>query len=162
MKIFSSLLCLLAFSALWISCSKKSDPDPAQPTKTDHITASAWVYDNAGIDQDKNGTIDLPLSVIAPSVIPTCVTDNKITFSRNNTGSTDEGPLKCNTTDPQTSGFNWSFADNEANLNISNNISALLNGKSKIVTLTATNFTLSRDTTIPFLNNVALVVSLKH
>jgi hypothetical protein len=95
-------------------------------------------------------------------MIPTCLTDNKITFSRNNTGITDEGASKCNTSDQQTTNFNWSFADNEANLNISNNVFALLNGKSKIVSLTATNFTLSRDTTVPIFNNVALVVSLKH
>ena len=160
MKIFSSLSLLLVL--LLTACSKKSDPQPNQPTKTDYISASAWTYDNAGIDNDKNGTIDIPLSTIAPTLLPACLTDNKITFSGNNTGTTDEGATKCNATDQQTTGFNWNFSDNETNLNISNNVFALLNGKSKIVSLTTANFTLSKDTTIAILGNVALVVSLKH
>lgn len=160
MKIFCSLAVCGTF--LLIACNKKSDPPVNQPSKTDHISASAWTYENAGIDNDKNGTIDLPLSAIAPTFIPACLIDNKISFNRNNSGSVDEGPSKCNATDPQTSNFSWNFADNEANLNISNNVFALLNGKSKIVSLTATNFTLSKDTTIAPLGNVALVVALKH
>jgi len=161
MKFLSTILCAGVFSICLLSCNKKSDPQN-QPTKTDHISASPWMYENAGIDNDKNGTIDLSLSTIAPTLLPTCLTDNKISFSRNNSGTTDEGASKCNTADPQTTNFNWSFADNEANLTISNNVFALLNGKSKIVSLTATNFTLSKDTTIAPLGNVALVVSLKH
>ena len=161
MKFLSSLLYASAFCACFLSCNKKSDPQN-QPSKTDHISASAWTYENAGIDNDRNGTIDLSLSTVAPTLLPTCLTDNKITFSRNNSGTTDEGATKCNTTDPQTTNFSWNFADNEANLTISNNVFALLNGKSKIVSLTATNFTLSKDTTVVPFGNVALVVSLKH
>jgi len=159
MKIFSSVFCFI-FTLLFISCQKKSDPAP-QPTKTDHIAASAWTYENAGIDNDKNGTIDLPLSTLAPGLIQTCRIDNLLTFKKDNSGSADEGATKCSTTDAQTSSFNWSFADNEANLNISNNVFALLNGKSKIVALTETSFILSRDTVI-LSTNVALVVTLKH
>ena len=161
MKFLSPILCAGVFSICLLSCNKKSDPQN-QPSKTDHISASPWMYENAGIDSDKNGTIDISLSTAAPTLLPTCLTDNKISFGRNNSGTTDEGASKCNTTDPQTTNFNWSFADNEANLNISNNVFALLNGKSKIVSLTATNFTLSKDTTVVPFGNVALVVSLKH
>lgn len=159
MKIFFSFLCLMIFSLYFISCKK---PDPvAPPTKTDHISASSWTYENAGIDNDRNGTIDVPISTLAPGLVPTCRIDNSLVFKKDNSGTADEGATKCNAADPQTTAFNWSFADNETNLNISNNVFALLNGKSKIVTLNETNFTLSRDTVV-FAMNVALVVTLKH
>lgn len=160
MKIFSSLLCSLVFVQL-LSCSKKSDPDPVQPSKTDHISASAWKYENAGIDNDRNGTIDLPISTLAPGAIQTCRIDNVLTFRADKSGTADEGAAKCNVGDPQTTPFNWSFVDNETNLTISNNVFALLNGKSKIVTLNETNLTLSRDTVIAA-TNLSLVVTLKH
>lgn len=128
----------------------------------DHISSSAWVYENAGIDGDNNGTIDVPLAMLLPNQLPACLIDNKITFNRNNTGIVDESTQKCNAADPPTANFNWSFADNETNLTISNNVFALLNGKSKIVSLTATNFTLSKDTSIVPVGNITLVVSLKH
>ena len=160
MKIFSPLLCIAITSLPFLSCNKKSDP--ATPTtKTDQLTLSSWTYENAGIDLDRNGSIDQPLSTLAPALVQPCVTDNRLTFKRDNAGTVDEGPTKCNALDAQTSVFNWSFADNETNLTISNNPFPLLNGKSRIVNLTATNFTLSRDTVV-FSSTVALIVSLKH
>ena len=161
MKNFSTLLGLLLSALLFTNCSKKSDPDPAPATKTDHLTSSAWKYDNAGIDLNKDGTIDQPLSSIAPGVLQTCQTDNLLTFKKDNSGSVDEGATKCNPADNATTTFNWSFADNETNLNISNNVFAIMNGKSKIVSLTANNLALSRDTLFAG-QNLALVVSLKH
>jgi hypothetical protein len=159
MKIFSSFLCSSILFSL-LACNKNSDP-VATLTKTDLISASAWNYENAGIDNDRNGTIDVPLSSLAPSLVQTCKTDNLLTYKKDNTGITDEGATKCNSTDPQTSAFNWSFADNEININISNSIFSLVNGKSKVVTLTSTNFSLSRDTILlgtPY----SMVVNLKH
>lgn len=159
MKIFSSFVCFLFLCAAF-SCNKTSDPIPTA-TKTDNISASSWTYENAGIDNDRNGTIDVPLSSIAPSLVQSCKIDNMLTFKKDNTGTVDEGATRCNVTDPQTSAFNWNFADNETNLVVSNNIFALLNGKSKILALTSTNFSLTRDTVIAA-TSVALVVNLKH
>ena len=161
MKIFSSLGFLLIANLVLVSCDKESDPDPQESAKTNHISASPWKYDNAGLDNDRNGTIDVALSVLAPGAIQACRIDNILTFKKDNTGTTDEGASKCNNADPQTTNFNWNFADNEANLTISNNPLAILNGKSKIVTLSETAFALSRDTTIGG-TNVTLLVTLKH
>ena len=161
MKIFSSFIGILLGIISFTSCNKKSDPDTNQSTKTDQISASAWKYENAGIDFNKDGNIDQALSALAPGVIQPCQTDNTITFKKDNSGVVDEGASKCNTADPQTTNFNWNFTENETNLNITNNILPFLSGKFKIVALTATNFSLSKDTT--FLNsNVTLVVTLKH
>jgi hypothetical protein len=161
MKIFSSLIGILLFTLCLTSCSKESDPEPSQATKTELISKSTWKYENAGIDQDKNGTIDVAISTVAPGVILSCQTDNILTFKSNNSGTVDEGATKCNAGDATTTNFNWNFADNETNLNISNNVFSIMNGKSKIVSLTETALTLSRDTTV-FNSNVALVVTLKH
>jgi hypothetical protein len=156
MKIFTLLTCLLIGIGFW-SCSKKSDPAPTQSTKMDNISSSAWKYESGGVDQDKNGTIDISGS----SLFGSCSLDNTITFNKDNTGITDEGSTKCNSTDPQSAPFNWSFADAEANITISNNIFSLLNGKFKVVALTGSAFTLSKDSTIGSLS-VSLIVNLKH
>lgn len=154
MKFFSSIAVVFT---LWLAgCTKKSDPPP--PNKTDHITASAWTYESAGIDADKNGTIDFALPA---NTFAACQLDNSISFKANNTGITDEGATKCNASDPQTSNFNWSFTDNETNLQVSGNSFAALNGKFKIQTLNATNFSLSRDTVYAS-QNVAIILNLKH
>jgi hypothetical protein len=157
MKIFSSFLYLILFCVAFIGCDKKSDPAPTTPTKTDNISSGPWIYESGGVDQDKNGTIDIAGSLL----FGTCVLDNKISFKKDNTGLTDEGMAKCNTSDPQTAPFNWNFADAEANIVISNNSFSLLNGKFKVVSLTNSAFTLSKDSTIGTLS-VSVLVNLKH
>lgn len=160
MKIFLPLTCLLIVIGFG-SCSKSSDPDPVPvPTKTDQISSGAWKYDTGGADIDRNGTIDFQGSAILPG----CLLDNTASFKRDNTGIGDEGATKCNTTDPQSAPFNWNFADAEANLVVSNNIFTILNGKFKIVALSATNFSLTKDTVITAISPqpIALIVNLKH
>jgi len=158
MKIFSTLLLLAVASASFFSCDKESDQPPAQPTQTDNITASAWVHESSGIDLDKNGTIDLASALAG---IPACRLDNVLTFQKGGTATAGEGATKCDAADPSTTNFNWSFADNEKSLVISNNVFTILNGKTNIKTLTATNLTLTKDTVISS-NNVSLIVNLKH
>lgn len=162
MKIFSSLLLLTALSVLNWNCQKETTtPDPAK-TNTEHITASPWTHEDSGIDTDKNGTIDIQLSLFGIT-LPACRLDNMLTFKTGGTATADEGPTKCNTADPQSTNFNWSFADAEKSLVISGNVFTELNGKFAIRELTATNLTLSKDTTLPApFNNAAIVVKLKH
>jgi hypothetical protein len=140
----------------YLSCSKDKDPAPA-PTKTDNISAGSWKYDSGGIDQDKNGTVDIQGSLF----FGTCLLDNTITFKKDNTGITDEGSTKCNSSDPQSAPFNWNFTDAEANITVSNNIFSPLNGKFKVVALSSSALTLSKDSTIGPLN-ASLIVNLKH
>ena len=87
MKIFSTLLLLVA-SASFFSCEKESDQPPAEATKTDQITASAWVHESSGIDMDKNGTIDVASALAG---IPACRLDNVLTFKKDGTATADEG-----------------------------------------------------------------------
>ena len=97
MKIFSSRLLLLLVSAPFFSCQKESDQPPAEPTKTDQLTASAWVHESSGVDVDKNGTIDIPSTTAG---IPTCRLDNVLTFKKDKTATADEGSTKCDPADP--------------------------------------------------------------
>lgn len=154
MKIFFPLALLLILG-MTISC-KKNAVTPAV-TKTDNISTGAWKIENVGPDQNRDGTIDAS----ALSLFPDCTKDNSITFKRDNTGITDEGATKCMTTDPQTSVFNWTFADAEANINVSNSAFAPLNSKSKILELTSATLSLTKDTII-FGSNTAFIVRLKH
>lgn len=161
MKIFlSSLGSILLLNVL--GCHKEPDA-VAQPTKTDLVSASAWTYQDGGIDANRDGAVDAgsSFSVLLPTLVPACRTDNALTFKKDNTGTVDEGASKCNTADAQTTTFNWSFADNETAVNVSNNVFALMNGKSKIFALTATSFSLTRDTVISGTTFPILVI-LKH
>lgn len=155
MKIFSSLLCLLTLWSI-VNCTKKSDPEPVQSTKTEHITSASWKVDDIGIDQNRDGVIEQSALAFFP-----CLADNTITFKKDNTGTTDEGAIKCNTTDPQNTNINWNFADNETNIQVSNSTLTLINGKSKVVVLDAVTLSLSKDTTIGGFPG-PYIVKLKH
>ncbi len=162
MKIFPCTIGLLFVLLNVIGCHKEPDTTTTV-TKTGLISASAWTYQDAGIDANRDGAVDAnsSFSVLLPSLVPSCRTDNSILFKKDNTGTVDEGSSKCNAGDMQTTTFNWSFADNETNLNVSNNVFALLNGKSKVYALTATSFSLTRDTVLGGTTYPILVI-LKH
>lgn len=158
MKIFSTFLLFGILSLLFIRCQKDDNPTPAS-TNTDNIASGPWVHESSGVDIGKDGTIDVPLQTAG---VEACRLDNILTFKKDGTAITDEGTAKCNASDPQTTNFNWSFADNESSLIISNNVFTALNGKLKIRTLTNTNFSVGKDTTIAPLGNVTIIVNLKH
>ncbi|QEC57384.1 hypothetical protein [Flavisolibacter ginsenosidimutans] len=162
MKIFLPFV-LSIFMLNVLGCHKTDVINPNIPTKTELATSSAWTYADGGVDANRDGVVDAggSFSALLPTLVPSCRTDNQLSFKKDNTGIVDEGTTKCNTTDAQTTTFNWSFADNEANLQISNNVFALLNGKSKIYALTATQFSLTRDTVLGGTTYPILVI-LKH
>jgi hypothetical protein len=133
-----------------------NDNTPAVDTKTTQITAASWKYDNAGVDADRNGTIDSPL----PVALPACLRDNTLTLSTNGTGTVDEGASKCDPAAPQTTPATWSFANNQTVLNLGGS-GIGVSGQLKIIELSATNLTLSKDTTVIGFP-VAIIVQLKH
>ncbi|NTS42472.1 hypothetical protein HRG84_16340 [Flavisolibacter sp. BT320] len=156
MKIFSAAGAL-CFCLLFSSCQKEDD----KPSKTGEISSSPWVHESSGIDTDKNGTIDISLLMAG---VPECRLDNVLTFRADGSATAGEGATKCNTSDPATTNFNWSFTDNETTLNLSGNVFAQLNGSFKIKTLNSTNFSLTRDTVItaPVRIDATIIVNLKH
>ncbi|HKB43322.1 MAG TPA: hypothetical protein VKC90_03000, partial [Chitinophagaceae bacterium] len=71
--------------------------------------------------------------------------DNIYTFVAAGTGTIDEGPSKCNVSDPQTNPFTWNFLSNETMLHIS---TVLFTGGSNdftLVSLTATQLVASQN-----------------
>jgi hypothetical protein len=158
-KIF---LFILSSLMVFTACKKKTVDGP--PTKTELLNEQPWVYNNAGVDQDNNNTIDqtLPSTYLQP-----CTLDNSYVFNTNGTGTIDEGATKCNTANPQTSPFSWSFADNETSINLQSTALFGLGGKFKVLTLTSTAFEMRKDTSItipgiPIPVPVGIIIQLKH
>jgi hypothetical protein len=151
----NKFLALAALSVMFFACDKEDEPD--EPTRTQTITQASWKLDVAGIDQDKDGDIDVTIT----SQIPSCMADNTLTLASNGSGTVDEGTVKCNASDPQTSPVTWSFTNNETTLNMNSSFVGM-GGQSKILALTTTSLSLSKDSTLPFFGNVAVIVNLKH
>jgi len=158
MKRISFLFLFFCAAILIInSCSKKSSSSTGQ-TKTQLITASAWKFDTAGIDLNGDGTIDEPLP---GGVIPSCITDNTLTFSSDSTGVQNEGAMKCDTSAPQTSNFTWTFSSSQTSIVLPDSVFGSFSGTINITSLTATQLHLEQAVTDSgFTVNVA--VYLKH
>jgi hypothetical protein len=149
------LLSIIFFSA---ACSKSSKD--SAPTKAELISTSTWKFKEAGLDNDGNGQIDVQ---VPASAIDACLLDNTLTFKADKTGTIDEGPKKCNTTDPQTSPFTWSLNADETQINFSTAVFAGIGGDAKLLELSATNLTLSKTLTLtgfPF--PVPVILKLVH
>lgn len=152
-------LFLFAISSVALfGCDKDDDDDNKQSERTTFLVQQTWKFESAGFDMGSNGSIDLDLT----SQTPTCLSDNTLTFSVNGNGTMDEGATKCNAAAPQSTAFTWNFTNNETEMNINGNVIPGVNsGKFKIMTLTNTQFTLSKDTVVQGIPGAA-VVSLKH
>ena len=154
MKYYSFILSLCF---VIIACDKDDDNPPSN---TQLLTSSTWKFNDAGIDLTNDGSIDLPFG---PGTLPDCLIDNTGTFNVDGTGINDEGPSKCMSTDPQTTNFNWSFQSNETVLNITGAGVVGITGQFKVLELTSSKLSLSKDTTMPGIpTSVGLIVNLKH
>ena len=153
---FFALLSLIVLG----SCQKDDDDTPSPKTKTELIASSAWKYNEAKIDSDNNGTGDVALPA---GVIEACQTDNTIVFANNGTGTVNEGPTKCDATDPSSVPFTWNLGSNESVINFSSAVFAGVGGDFKIISLTETELVLSKQLTVPQVPfPVTVVVSFKH
>lgn len=124
------ILLIISFFGL-ISCDK--DDDDAK-TRTDLISDRNWVFSSVRV-----GGTDVS------SFVETCQKDNILDFSNDGTGTSDEGPTKCDPSDPQSSPFTWNFQNNETVLFISAPFFAGSNSTFNIVSLTETELVLSQD-----------------
>jgi hypothetical protein len=154
----NKLFILSIIAIAFFSCKKDESSPPATITKTTILAEQSWKFNNAGLDPDKNGSIDADVS----DQIPACLKDNTVSFSSNGNGIVDEGTTKCNTTDPQTVPFTWSFTSNETLININGNAIAGKGGQYKVVALSSTQLSLSKDTTVAPLGATTFLVNLKH
>ena len=111
-KITRILLAIVVVTS--IGCKKDDDKSantaPAK-TNTELLTSGPW--------QINSGTID-PALIVNGAVITDyfaqlepCDQDDLNTFMANGKGLLDEGPLRCDLSDPQTSPFTWTFNSDE-------------------------------------------------
>jgi hypothetical protein len=126
-------LVVLSMSLFFAACSK-SDSNNTTKTKTQLITQASWKFSIATV----NGTD-------VSSLINSCQKDNVLTFSATGgTGTLDEGPTKCNSGDPQTTPFTWSFTNNESTLHVSQVFFTGGSSDFTIVSLTDTQLVVSQ------------------
>jgi hypothetical protein len=153
-KLFIPSIIAIAF----FGCKKNDSSSDGTPTKTDVLIQQSWSFNNAGLDPDKNGTIDMDLS----SQVQSCIKDNTVSFLANGSGTVAEGASKCNSTDPDTLPFTWNFATNDTEIKINGSAIAGKGGTYKIVALTNSQLSLSKDTTVPIIGFTTFIVNLKH
>ena len=149
---------LLAVFAI-ASCDKDDDND-TPVTAVDLITSGTWSIDTIGFDADKNGTIDSPV----PGGFDACELDNTLTFNKDSaTGVFDEGALKCDPADPQSIDFGYQLKNNDSVINFTGNLPGELKGDVNILTLTNTQFVMSKRivVTFPVAFDQNIIISLK-
>jgi hypothetical protein len=146
---------LAVFCIIINSCSKSNS---TQKTKMQLLTQSTWKYDTAGIDLNGDGTID---AAFPAGYLLDCTKDNLLTFNTDSTGTADEGPTKCNTTDPQTVAFTWSFNSTQTDITSSTAIFNGVGGDIMITSLTATQLHLEKAVTTSGVT-VNVAIYLKH
>lgn len=147
----AALVCLVALP--FAGCKKGNN----SKSRTELISQSSWKYDNAGLDANRDGTVDAP---IPPGFMQACDMDNTITFNSNGTGVVDEGSAKCDPASPQTAPFTWSFKDNEQTITLSNALFGGLNGDIKVKTINDNQLELHKEVNVGMVVNV--IVFLKH
>lgn len=152
---YTFLLIGLCFFVL--SCKKDSNPSNNNPdTNTQLLTSADWKYDAGGIG-DANGNILFNFS----GSIPACSLDNTARFQSDGTGTIFENTDVCQNAS-LSSNFTWNFSSNQTVLNVSSGAFAGIGGNFKIKTLSGTQMTLLKDTTVSGFGSVTAVIKLKH
>lgn len=139
---------ILLAGIIFSACQKKTEPQTQ--SKSEMLTSSSWKFDKA-----TSGGADVS------GFINACYKDNIITFSAGGNGTLDEGASKCNSSDPQTTNFNWTLTSNETVLTVTGAIFAGQSGNFTIITLTTTQLVLEGTIASPG-GNVTGQIHFKH
>ncbi len=104
MKKQFAFLSILSFMLLTvqIACKKSSSNSTPPKTNTQLLTQASWKFQSASISGSD-----------ITSSLPTCQKDNTMKFNTDGSGVLDEGATKCNSSDPQTTNYTWSFQSSE-------------------------------------------------
>lgn len=126
-------LVILFIFAPTTSCKKKGSEEPGiqLSAKTVLLTKSNWILTNNETKVGSGGTWGSNYQGIYD-----CKKDDLLKFNTDNTGIADEGATKCNTQDPQSVPFSWSFSNSETKLTFQNSTATIdvLSETSLIVT----------------------------
>lgn len=112
-KIFKTTAILfVSISLLTISsCKKEEDKPTPAPTEKTKLTNKDFKLTDANITF--NG-----VSIFGYSDIDACSKDDLTKFLDDLTGTIDEGPTKCDPSDPQQTSFTWSLVSSDKQLRI--------------------------------------------
>jgi hypothetical protein len=150
------LACLFLISVLMVSCSKKTNSSQGSNMNMTLLTSAAWTYDTAGIGDDSSGTI---VTGLPPGILQQCQKEDTLYFYNNGTGAENSGPLKCDSTSPESTPFTWSFNNSETAITSSDSLFAGFGGSITITSLTSTQLHLLKVVTvqtIPFIVDIYL------
>jgi hypothetical protein len=114
----ASMLLMIAGIISFLSC--KENPVDKVKTKTELLTAAPWkrtaLISTPAYDWNADGTSSTDvLSIMWP-----CEKDNLDIYNTNGIIDTDEGPTKCNPSDPQSWTTSWMLVDNESKIRFDN------------------------------------------
>lgn len=114
----ASMLLMIAGIISFLSC--KENPVDKVKTKTELLTAAPWkrtaLISTPAYDWNADGTSSTDvLSIMWP-----CEKDNLDIYKTNGIIDTDEGPTKCNPSDPQSWTTTWMLVDNESKIRFDN------------------------------------------
>jgi hypothetical protein len=152
---YTFLILIICFCA--VSCKKDSSSSNNNPdTNTQQLTSADWKYESGGMG-DANGNILFDFT----SSIPSCSLDNSARFKSDGTGTIFENASVCQNAS-QSTNFTWNFASNQTVLYVSSGAFAGIGGSFKIKTLSGTQMTLLKDTTVTGFGSVTAVIKLKH
>lgn len=154
-----ALIAAILFTGFAIASCDKDDDNDTPVTAADLIASGTWKIDTIAFDSNKDGTIDSPV----PGGFEACELDNTLTFADSASGVFDEGALKCDAADPQTRDFVWQLKNGDSVVNITGNLPGELQGDVNIITLTNTQFIMSKRVvlTFPVQFDQNLIISLK-
>jgi hypothetical protein len=94
---------------IFLSCSKHASDDHY---KRDALTTGTWKLTGSMSDYNKDGVYEEDTYAIYDG----CIKDNIYTFQTDGSEITDEGPIKCYSSSPQTRTSSWSFNDNQTQI----------------------------------------------
>jgi hypothetical protein len=129
MKLTKGLLLVALAAFIFAACKDNEDddaPSTSTKTKTELITTGSWYVHDIIIDDTSFF-----------SLFENCEKDDYQTFKTDGKMVTDEGPTKCDPTDPQTDSVDWKFYSNETMIIIDGDTASLttLNGSDLVMSM---------------------------
>lgn len=154
------VLSALAIGFIIYGCKKDDDDKDVTKERVQFITSATWKYDTVGIDTNKDGKPDAPLTGIS---LEKCDTDNNITFRSDSTGTLSEGATKCNASDPSSTPFTWYFKEKGTVLYTPDQIFGNgITGDFKVGEITTSRLRVIKDITLAPFGTYTIVLDLKH
>lgn len=113
---------LFIFIIFFLHACKKDDANTdvntsPQPSKTELITDKPWKY----ISWTANPPVPDTAGMLVSDILnykPPCERDDILIFATNGIITFDQGPAKCDASDPQTDISTWDFASNETKITL--------------------------------------------